>query len=54
VWTPEGAAVIAIDDLCVLSGSVEAGVMTEAKEWANSHKAAISAEWKRLNPAKQR
>lgn len=53
VWTPEGAAVIAIDDLRLLSGSVETTVMAEAKDWAISHRAVIAAEWQRLNPEKQ-
>jgi hypothetical protein len=54
VWTPEGAAVIAIDGSCVLSGWVDAGIMAEAKEWATNHRAAIASEWNRLNPEKQR
>lgn len=54
VWTPDAAAVVAIDTLDVLSGSVEAGVLTEARAWASNHRAAIAAEWKRLNPEKQR
>ena len=52
VWTPDGAAVIAIDTLAVLSGSIDASVLVEAREWARSHSAEIAAEWLRLNPDK--
>lgn len=52
VWTPDGAAVIAIGTLAVLSGSVDASVLAEAREWARSHSAEIAAEWLRLNPDK--
>lgn len=54
VWTPDAAAVIAIDSLCVLSGSAGASVLAEARKWANEHRAEIEAEWKRLNPEAQR
>ena len=54
VWTPEGAAVIALDGLRVLSGSVAAGELAEAQQWASDHMAVIAAEWNRLNPERQR
>jgi Domain of unknown function (DUF4160) len=54
VWTPGGAAVISIEDLSVLSGFVDTDAMAQAKEWAKSHRAAIAAEWNRLNPEKLR
>lgn len=53
VWTPDGAAVVAIGTLEVLSGSVDAGILAEAREWARSHSAEIAAEWLRLNPDKR-
>lgn len=53
LWTPDGAAVIAIGALEVLSGSVETGILTEAKAWARAHRTELAAEWKRLNPEKQ-
>lgn len=54
VWTPDGAAVVATGTLAVLSGCVDAGTLAEAREWARSHSAEITAEWLRLNPEKQR
>lgn len=54
VWTPDGAAVVAINTLAVLAGSVDASILTEAREWARSQSAQISAEWLRLNPEKRR
>lgn len=54
LWTPDGAAVVAMTTLAVLSGSVEASVLSEAREWARSHSAEIAAEWLRLNPEKRR
>lgn len=53
VWTPNGAAVVAIDTLALLSGSVDASVLADAREWARSYSAQISAEWLRLNPEKR-
>lgn len=53
VWTPDGAAVVAIGSLEVLSGSVEASILAEAREWAKSHSMELAAEWLRLNPDKQ-
>ncbi|HUN72572.1 MAG TPA: DUF4160 domain-containing protein [Steroidobacteraceae bacterium] len=52
VWTPDGAAVVAIDTLEVLSGSVDASVLAEARVWARNHSAQVEAEWLRLNPGK--
>lgn len=54
VWTPDGAAVVAIGSLAVLSGSVDASILAEARNWARSHSAEIAAEWLRLNPEKRR
>ena len=54
VWTPNAAAVIAIDTLTVLSGSVDAGALEEARSWATEHRAELLAEWRRLNPEKPR
>lgn len=53
VWTPDGAAVVAIGTLEVLSGSVDARIPTDARDWARSHSAEIAAEWLRLNPEKR-
>ncbi len=53
VWTPNAAAVVAIDTLAVLSGSVDTGVLEEARAWATGHRAELTAEWRRLNPEKQ-
>lgn len=53
VWTTDGAAVVAIGTLAVLSGSVDAGILAEAREWAKSHSAQIAGEWDRLNPEKR-
>lgn len=53
VWTPDDAAVLAIDTLKVLSGSVDASALAEAREWARSHGAEIAAEWRKLNPEKR-
>jgi len=52
VWTPEGAAVVAIGTLTVLSGSVDMSILEEARKWAKSHSAEVAAEWFRLNPEK--
>lgn len=54
VWTPDGAAVVALSTLEVLSGSVDAGILAEAREWARGHTAEIAAEWLKLNPEKRR
>lgn len=54
LWTTDGAAVVAIATLAVLSGSVEATVLSEAREWARRHSGEIAAEWVRLNPEKRR
>lgn len=54
VWTPDGAAVLAIDTLAVLSGSVDANALAEAREWVKSHGTEIAAEWIKLNPEKRR
>lgn len=54
VWTPDGAAVVAIDSLAVLSGSVDSSILTEAREWARGHSADILTEWRKLNPEKRR
>ncbi|HEV2271111.1 MAG TPA: DUF4160 domain-containing protein [Steroidobacteraceae bacterium] len=54
VWTPDCAAVVAIGTLEVLSGWVDASILTEARDWARSHSAEIAAEWLRLNPEKRR
>lgn len=53
VWTPDGAAVVAISTLALLSGSVDASVLGDAREWARCHSAQITAEWLRLNPEKR-
>lgn len=53
VWTPDCAAVIAIESLRVLNGSVPPGILTEARQWAASHKTSIISEWRRLNPEMQ-
>ena len=52
VWTPNAAAVISIETLAVLSGAVDAKTLEEARAWANSHRAELLAEWRRLNPEK--
>jgi hypothetical protein len=52
VWTPDAAAVIAIETLAVLSGAVDARTLEEARAWANAHRAELLAEWRRLNPEK--
>jgi len=52
--SPDGAVVVAIGTLAVLSGSVEASILAEAREWARSHSAEILGEWLRLNPEKRR
>ena len=54
LWTPDGAVVVAIGSLAVLSGSVDTSILTEAREWARNHSAEIAAEWLRLNPEKPR
>jgi hypothetical protein len=53
VWTPDGAAVVAIGTLALLSGAIDASILAEAREWARSHSAQITAEWLRLNPEKR-
>jgi hypothetical protein len=53
VWTPDAAAVVAIDTLAVLSGAVDAKALEEARTWASAHRAELSAEWRRLNPEKE-
>ena len=52
VRTPDAAAVVAIDTLTVLSGSVDAKALEEARSWAAPHRAELMAEWRRLNPEK--
>jgi hypothetical protein len=52
VWTPDAAAVVAIDTLTVLSGSVDARALEEARAWATEHRAELTAEWRHLNPEK--
>ena len=52
VWTPDAAAVVAIETLTVLSGSVDAKVLEEATSWAAEHRVELMAEWRRLNPEK--
>jgi hypothetical protein len=52
VWTPNAAAVIAIETLAVLSGAVDATTRAEARAWADIHRAELLAEWRRLNPEK--
>ena len=54
VWTADCAAVIAIEGLRVLSGSVPPEILAAAKQWAASHKTAILSEWHKLNPGMQR
>jgi hypothetical protein len=53
VWTPDAAAVVAIDTLAVLSGTVDTKTLEEARAWAGAHRAELSAEWRRLNPEKK-
>jgi hypothetical protein len=50
LWTPNAAAVIAIETLAVLSGAVDAKTLEEARDWANIHGSELLAEWRRLNP----
>lgn len=52
VWTPNTAAVIAIETLTVLSGAVDAKTLEEARAWADTHRGELLAEWRRLNPEK--
>ena len=52
VRTPDAAAVVAIDTLAVLSGSVDARALEEARAWATEHRAELTAEWHHLNPEK--
>lgn len=52
LWTPTRTAVIAIKDLEVLTGGVDAATLEEAKAWAREHRAELTAEWLRLNPEK--
>jgi hypothetical protein len=52
VWTPNAAAVIAIETLAVLSGAADAKALEEARAWAVAHRAELLAEWRRLNPEK--
>jgi hypothetical protein len=52
VWAPNAAVVIAIETLAVLSGAVDAKTMEEARTWADTHRAELLAEWRRLNPEK--
>jgi hypothetical protein len=52
VWTPNAAAVIAIETLALLSGAVDAKTLEEAWAWASIHRAELLAEWRRLNPEK--
>jgi hypothetical protein len=52
LWTPDTAAVIAIDTLAVLSGTVDAKTLEEARAWANAHRSELLNEWQRLNPEK--
>ena len=52
VWTPKSAAVVAIETLAVLSGSMDAKTLVEARSWAEAHRAELRAEWRRLNPEK--
>jgi hypothetical protein len=49
---PNAAAVIAIETLAVLSGAVDATTLEEARVWAETHRAELLAEWRRLNPEK--
>lgn len=53
VWTPDAAAVIAIETLAVLSGAVDAKTLEEARAWADAHRAELLSEWRRLNPEKK-
>jgi hypothetical protein len=52
VWTPNAAAVIAIETLAVLSGAVDAKTLDDARAWADTHRIELLAEWRRLNPEK--
>jgi hypothetical protein len=52
VWTPDAAAVIAIETLAVLSVAVDAKTLGEARAWTDIHRAELLAEWRRLNPEK--
>lgn len=49
---PDAAAVVAIETLAVLSGSVDAKILEEATSWAAEHRVELMAEWRRLNPEK--
>lgn len=49
VVTPEAEALVRIDTLEVIMGSVPAKVLRAAREWAEANEAKIAAEWKRLN-----
>jgi Domain of unknown function (DUF4160) len=52
VWTPNAAAVIAIETLAVLSGAIDANTLEEARAWADAHRVELLTEWRRLNPGK--
>ena len=52
LWSPNAAAVTAIETLAVLSGSVEAKALEEARSWAAGHRGQLIAAWRRLNPEK--
>jgi hypothetical protein len=50
VVTPDAEALIEIATLAILRGSLPSRVEREALAWAVANKAAIAAEWNRINP----
>jgi hypothetical protein len=48
--TPNGRAVVAIEDGTVLAGSAPKRALAEARAWAKEHVPELLAEWRRLNP----
>lgn len=50
VRTPEGRAVVAIDDLGVLESDLPDRKIKMALDWAVDHREALIGEWNRCNP----
>jgi hypothetical protein len=45
IYTPEGAAKVRIDTLEILAGSVDGGVLKEAREWAAANRVLLNRKW---------
>lgn len=47
---PDFEALIEIESLTILRGNLSPSTIKTVMEWANQNRAAIAAEWNRINP----